>query len=287
MIKSATRMLLPKTLEEVWYRGEQYFRENRVEVIKSDEKEIGAFVSGTEKYLVNLKFSGGGISKHCSCPYAKDSLAHHPACKHMVAVGILWDEKRGIAKPTKEEINSETIEPALISQGDINDMFNNPVKADLEKLRILADETALGGRPRPHARLPNMPKMDADLDHPLSVEEVMKSFREIKGWTNRYNYDLYFCSGEMVAALCEVLRIIKKRLFATPPLIGAKILREAQRFHYQLIMELIDDSNGLHEFTEAHLEDIYNKLKAEKVGKEQETDFTQELEEFEDHRNDY
>lgn len=172
MQKSAARFLLPKTHEEVWYRGEKYVEERKVQAIKGDEKEVEAQVLGTSLYLVKLKFTGGGLSKGCDCPYAKDSLARHPACKHIVATAIVWDEMRNIPRPTKEEIGSHTIAPPAISRREIDQMYRSPLHADLEKLRILADETALGRKPRPHTRLPAMPKVITDYLQPLIIGEI-------------------------------------------------------------------------------------------------------------------
>lgn len=287
MTNSACDLLLYRTYEEIWIRGQKYADSNRVEIVTSNDKQVEASVVGTQKYTVNLRFTGGGISKKCNCPFAKDSLPRHSPCKHMVAVAILWDESRGITRPSKEEIEFYTIAPPAISGREIDEMFRQPLKADLEKLRILADETALGGRPRPHSRLPNMPSFNTGLGQPLTIPEIKSAFSEIASWSRRRSYDPYFCSGEMVAAFCEILSIIKMRLAATEPLITAEILLIAQKFHYRLIIDLIDDSNGLHEFTEAYLDDIYQTIKNTDLKNEQKGKITKLLKEFNAHRNDY
>lgn len=89
MKNSACDLLLERTYEEIWFRGQEYANSNRVQILTSDDKQVEASVVGTQKYTVNLKFTGGGISKKCNCPFAKDSLPHHSPCKHMVAVAIL------------------------------------------------------------------------------------------------------------------------------------------------------------------------------------------------------
>lgn len=285
-IKSAAELLLDKTREDIWYRGEEYIDKGRVNIIKSDNKEIKAVVRGTKRYVVNLKFSGGGISRSCTCPYnAGDPRSR--ICKHIIATAILWDEKQGIERPSREKIESYTIVPPLVSRAQINALYRNPLKANLGILRILADETALGGRPRPHSHLPDKSHFNTNENTALTLQEVQKAFREIEHWSNRRMYDSYFCAGEMVAAFCEVARIIKKRLVATDPLVSAEILREAQKFHYKLIMELIDDSEGLHEFTETHLEDIYQTLKKFNITEKKKTILNQKLQEFDEHRDDY
>jgi len=274
---SACAALLYRTYLETWKRGEDYANRGKVKLVKFDDSQAIAKVSGTKKYQVSMLFRGNGISRHCDCP-VKDF------CKHLVATAIIWDEARGINRPTAEEMEDETIPPPAISHSQVSSAYKDPLNADLDVIRIAADELGWGGRP--HARLPNQPKFSSDLKQPLTLEEVRKSFREIASWANRRNYDLYFCAGEMVAAFCEIMRLTKKRLGVTSSTVSAEILREAQKFHYRLIIDLIDDSNGLHEFTEAHLEDIYQSLKNDQKADSGNT-FKEKLEEFNCHRDDY
>jgi uncharacterized Zn finger protein len=284
-LKSASRMLLKKTFTEVWRRGEEYADKGRVEIVRHDHTEVEALVRGTEQYVVNLKFSGGGISKRCNCPYAGGSSAQHAACKHMVAVAILWDEMHGIQRPSRGEIESSTVPPPTVSRAQINALYDDPLNADLNLLRVVVDER--GSWSRPHSRLPAMPDFNPDEKAPLTLQEIKKAFQEIAGWARRRTYDRYFCAGEMISAFCDVLRITKRRISVTPPLIGAEILREAQKFHYKLIQELIDDSDGLHVFNEAHLEDIYKELKKIKPSGEERNAFENKIQEFDEHREDY
>ncbi|MDA2918805.1 hypothetical protein MYX76_04815 [Desulfobacterota bacterium AH_259_B03_O07] len=284
-MKSATDLLITRTYTEIWERGEEYAKSGRVRIASSNEREVEAFVKGTELYKVKLKFSGAGISKNCNCPYSHGASAKHSPCKHMIAVAILWDESKGIEPPSKDEIEFETIPPPLVTRSQYVALFKSPLKADLELLRIAAEE--IGSWSRPHSRLPNMPKFSSNENEPLSIKEIRKSFREIASWTNRRRYDYYFCAGEMVAAFCEVMRLVKKRLRVSSPLETAEIIREAQKFHYELVMGLIDDSDGLHEFTEAHLEDVYNHLKKMPVEDVEKDALARKLKEFENHRNDY
>ena len=64
-----------------------------------------------------------------------------------------------------------------------------------------------------------------------------------------------------MAAFCELLGIVKARMAVTESLVAAEILLSAQKFHCLLIMELIDDSQGLHEISEAYLDDVYCHLR--------------------------
>lgn len=285
-MKSACQLLLHRTYKEIWQRGEKYADGGKIEVLGLNEKHIEADVHGINTYITKLEFHGNGIRKSCSCPYI-ESHSDQAICKHMVAVAIFWDEGRGIVRPSKESIEGLTIPPPEVSRLEIDDPFSNPLDADLDLLRILADETAFHGRPRPHARLPNMPSFNVDEKIPLTLKEVEKAFQQINKWSYRRNYDLYFCSGEMVAAYCEILRIVMKRVVATNPIVAVNIILEAQNFNRKLILEMIDDSNGLHEFSEAHLDAIYKILKKISMSRDGMQILEKKLNEFNKHRDDY
>ena len=273
-MKSACEALLYRTFLETWRRGEKYANEGRVKIFNSSDKRVLAKVAGAQIYEVVLEFRTGGLSRKCSCP-VKD------LCKHMVAVAIVWDESLGIPRPAANNVEQTAIPPPLVSRADINRAYNDPLSADLEILRLAGDE--MGSWSRPHARLPNIPRFNTELTRPLSLKEIKLVFSEINQWTRRSKFDPYFCAGETVAAFCEVLRIVKQRLLSTAPEIAVEILLGAQRFHYKIILEFIDDSDGLHIFNEAHLDDIYKYLKQHcPSGRAR-----QLLEEFDRHRDDY
>ncbi len=68
-MKSATDLLLNKTSEVIWRRGEAYANGHKVSLLKRDEKETEAVAKGTKPYTVHLKFAGSGMSRSCTCPY--------------------------------------------------------------------------------------------------------------------------------------------------------------------------------------------------------------------------
>lgn len=284
-MRSATDLLIYRTYEEIWKRGEKYVDGGKVKVSKYDDRAAKAKVIGTSCYNVSLKFSGSGISKQCNCPYYDGGTSRRNPCKHIIALAIVWDELRGIKRPSKEEVEFDTIPPPLVTRSQIQAMFNDPLNADLETLRIAADER--GSWSRPHARLPNMPRFSSDNQKPLSLKEINAAFNQIDRWTDHRKYDYYFCAGEMVAAFCEIMRIVSKRILVSPPILSANILREAQKFHYVLLMELVDDSDGLSVFTETHLENVYKKLKKIQVSDHDRVSFDKKLKEFTEHRDDY
>ena len=277
-VKSATDLLLHKTSEVIWRRGEAYANSHKVHLLQRDEKETEAVAQGTKPYAVHLKFAGSGMSRSCTCPYQGD------VCKHMVATAIVWDEARGLARPSTEDIETETIPPPPVTRAQIHAVFASPLKADLDILRLAPESR---GWSRPHSRLPTHPTFETNTAIPVTRQEVRKAFHEIKRWTNRNTYDPYFCAGEMTAAFCEVLRFMKTRLPVTSPLVAASVLRAAQQFHSTLVTSLIDDSDGHWQITEAHLHEMYEWLQETPVPRHERKDFVHKLQEFTDHKDDY
>lgn len=284
-LRSASELLLPKTYEDVWYRGEAYIERGLVKVAKKDKTEIRALVQGTERYTVSLAFSGSGMTRKCTCPYAQGTGTRSPACKHMVAVAILWDDSRGIPRPTHEEIGTNTIAPPLVSRTDIERAFQNPTKTNLEILRLAASSS--GAWPKPHERLPLMPAFSANPKEPLTLPEVRKAFRTLSRWTKLPGFDRYFCAGELVAAFCEVLRAMVSRCSATDPLLLGDMLLESQKFHFVISGELTDSSDGFHVFGEAHLDEFRDTIKKQPIPKEDRQILEQKLWNYEVHREDY
>ncbi len=251
-MQSACEALLYRTYQESWKRGEKYADDSRVKIISLKERSIKAKVKGTHDYEVTLAFKGGGISRKCECPV-------NDFCKHMAAAAIVWDEMRGITRPSKEEINDVSVPPPLVSRADIDRLYKDPINSDLQILRMASSGT--GRWFRPHAVLPLAPKINTDKKSPIDLDELKKSFSEIRSWTRRRNYDYYFCAGEMAAAFIEVLRNTIGRISASDLATAADALLLCQRFNDELIAELIDDSEGQWMLTEPHLELMYEKLK--------------------------
>ena len=67
-----------------------------------------------------------------------------------------------------------------------------------------------------------------------------------------------------MAGFCCFLRVIRQRVHETPPEIMAEVLEETAEFHRRLIYELIDDSEGVHQFGEAHLRVLIEGLRSRK-----------------------
>jgi hypothetical protein len=280
-MKSAAAMLLKKTERDIWHRGEVYADKGQVRTVCQDEKHIEAEVRGTQSYAVHLKFAPNGISQDCNCLYF---TRHRCICKHIVAVAILWDESRGIPRPDEPLVQLGTVSPPGITQRDIARLFDKPLEADLELVRSLAELTALGGRARPHSQLPKAPKIAATENTPLTQREVQRCYSEMKRWSRRQAYDPYFCAGEMVAAFCELLGVVRLRLAATEVAVAAEVLLSAQKFHLLLVTELIDDSQGLREISEAYLDDVYFHLRRMRLSDQDRTALDLLFAEFEKRR---
>lgn len=276
-MEPACDLLLYRTRQETWKNGQRYEKDGKVQILNWTPKLIEAIVSGTKDYSVKLEPRSGGLSRKCSCPV-------NDFCKHMVAVAITWDKLQGLSPPSTAEIEDISIPPPLVSYSDIQEAYKDSLNANLDTIRIAADE--FGFTPRPHARLPNKPNFSENELSPVTLLETKKAFSEIKSWSRKYKYDWYFCAGEMVAAYCEVIRAILKRADVSNTLELARILRDAQKFHYILVQELIDDSDGLHEFTEAHLNALHKKLKSGNMDHKN-SGLTGLLKEFEEHKDDY
>lgn len=251
---------MKKIGREIWRRGERYASDGLVEITGQDDTQVLAQVRGTHLYDVSIKFAPNGISQNCDCPYYTDQGF---VCKHIVAAAIVWDSLRGIPKPEYHHVEIATVPPPRLSRREIGELFRNPLKADLEKVRILAEETAFDGRARPHSQLPKAPKkLITSAESPISSREISACLTEIRSWVRRTGFDPYFCSGEMVAALCELLRVIAIRLPVSDKAEAVLILLNLQEFNREMVTEMIDDSQGNRVFSEAHLDDLCERLSA-------------------------
>lgn len=234
---------MPRTYKEVWKRGEEYVDWEKVKEVELDDKKIKAVVKGKNGYTVVLKFVKDGIIKQCDCAYSLGGPPSRPACKHMVAAAIYWDEKKNIKRPSKKDVSLHTIAPAPISRQGIINLFKNPLKADLDKLRIITEYSSWS--PQPHARLPNAPKIKSNPQGPLKTIEIRKAFQEMEKWSKRSLYDPYFCAGEISAAFCELLDVIKKRLGATNSREAIIIMASCVDWFYKKFNRIIDGIEGV------------------------------------------
>ncbi len=247
--KSVSHSLLPLTYEEVWLRGEACVLKGTVRIREYSETKADGLALGRAPYKVKLQFVGGKLMRLCDCPYMGGEV-----CKHMVALALLWDTELGREKPSREEVEENAITPPLVSIAKIQAQYKTPLTADLDVIRIAASES--GSRSHAHTRFPNHPPIETKERIPVNKDEIEKAFREIVRWTKRKSYDRYYCAGEMVAAFCELIRVVRARgpITRAPEL--AQILVAAQKFEHRLVDELIDNKDGLNIFSSAHIDDL-------------------------------
>lgn len=246
MAFSFVRIILVDAEIEIYQRGLTYFNHKLIKGNSIGTAGYRAKVKGTRQYDVDLGFKRTGAPRYvCSCPYFAQ---HKFICKHIIAAALAWDASRNVPNPTFEEVESLCIPPPDITYADIKKAYDDPLHADLNILRLAADN--VGSWSRPHVRLPDKPR---PCEKPLqNIEELTQAKNRIIEWSNRRGFDMYFCAGEMEAGFCEILRWISKSFTNIPLVDKLELIKIAVELHHE-ILECIDDSDGLHEFGEAHL----------------------------------
>lgn len=78
-------------------RGQGYYADGRVRLLKSGKAQFEAEAAGNETYRLWLKQDGKDWSWDCSCPAADDGSF----CKHLVAAALLWRD--GNPEPQMEQ----------------------------------------------------------------------------------------------------------------------------------------------------------------------------------------
>ncbi|MBU1089180.1 hypothetical protein KKF38_00075 [Patescibacteria group bacterium] len=248
-----TSLVLPAVLQKVWRRGEDYFKSKRVRNLIETENEIIAEVIGTQSYRVRFFFVRGQIDYECGCPHFARC---DEVCKHIVAVALTRDKNKNLPLPTSADVEKS----AAIDAGElIKRMYDDPLNVNLDHLREAAD---WGSWVRSHARLPKRPAMSADVSTPLTFREVETVFKRLEKWTDRRNYDVYFCAGEMAAGFCEVLDMIRGRASITTSAAMLEILLLCAKKADEFVLGWIDDSDGLHVFLIARLKRMIQELEA-------------------------
>lgn len=252
-MKSVARYYLDRTEEVVWHRGESYADQGRVDVSYYDEKKIEAVVAGTRQYKVTIRWIKSGLRKSCTCPYPGT------VCKHVVATAIVWDALFGIARPSREMVESRTIQPPPFSRQQISTCFDDPLNANLDIIRIAVDYFARS--PRPHAQLPKCPRIDEVKEKPMNLREVKSALKEMVRWTKRKSYHYYFCAGEMAAAFSELLDVIETRMPASEPGELIQIMAFCVDWYYRKFNQIVDGSDGVWIFPKVRIGKIVALLK--------------------------
>jgi hypothetical protein len=250
MAFSFSRIILSDTEMQVYYRGLEYADKKKIKIKKLFNNACLAEAIGSDIYAVGLGFNRAGSPKYsCSCPYYQE---HNIVCKHIIGAALVWDRGREVPDPDDETVKNLSIPESPIIRKGINNAYEDPLEANLDIIRYAADEFKGS---RCHAKLPFAPQVCL-----LSPGDIKKGITEIKSWARRSSYDPYFCAGEMVAGFCELIRSVRKSLgrFSSEELVV--VAEQLSGYHHELITGTIDDSDGLHEFSEAHLADLFNEI---------------------------
>ncbi|SEH71669.1 SWIM zinc finger [Ruminococcus flavefaciens] len=125
-------------------RGYDYYRSNKVEITTISSDEIGAVVSGTDDYEVNIYYSGNEIDDmFCDCPYAVDGKN----CKHMAAVlymaeglkemsGSTVTDMEGLLNSTDAELIKKFLINAMKFDTALKDRFVRFISAENGNINI-------------------------------------------------------------------------------------------------------------------------------------------------------
>lgn len=253
--------ILENITEDIFRRGFDYFKKHKVGELKESEKNLLGFVHGSEMYTVEFRQGPKYLKAYCDCPYFRSNQDY---CKHIAAVAITRDLSKNLQLPSEKEINELTIEVVSNFSQKVNQMFDHPLKADLEFLAKASDYSSWT---RPHAKIPLNSAIDwVSLE--LSRKEVVNGLAKIKRLTNVRRYDMYFCAGEISAVFAKSLDAIIFRLSFTSLKIAIEIFKEAVKFYYENYLQMIDGSDGIWQIPQARLPVIFSLLREKGLSKD-------------------
>src|SRR3989339_939144 len=264
--QSLTRYILYNTTEDIFWRGVDYVNKNKVDRIEESEKIISTTIIGSNEYLVEFRQGLKYLKGHCSCPYAS---MNEDYCKHIVALALAWDEKKGISPPDQKEVEKNCLQINYDFGKKVDQMFNDPLNADLKFLAIASDYVTSA---RPHAKIPIKTTI-TNAKEELSLKKVQLGLQKIENLTNNRNYDPYFCAGEISAVFCLTLDSIIKKLTTVPKGFQIKIIIECTVFYYNQYLQIIDSSDGIHQIPFARLQKMVNDY----ISRDQETEIAKIL----------
>ena len=135
---------------ETYDLGSQYFSENRVQILSTDNGSILSQVKGLHAtYKQSISLQHGKLATSCSC-----SSKEQPFCRHCTAVLLQWHSQAGTAKrkPVEKEVEvkSQTPDPALALSATLREFCSF-----IEWLNLASADLQLG---KP---LPNPPSLDS------------------------------------------------------------------------------------------------------------------------------
>ena len=131
---------------ETYDLGSQYFSENRVQILSTDDGSILSQVKGLHAtYKQSISLQHGKLATSCSC-----SSKEQPFCRHCTAVLLDWHAQGTKTKPAEKAMKSQTPDPALALSATLREFCSF-----IEWLNLASADLQLG---KP---LPNPPSLDS------------------------------------------------------------------------------------------------------------------------------
>jgi hypothetical protein len=125
--------------------GFQYFSENRVQILSSDNGSILSQVKGLHAtYKQSISLQLGKLATSCSC-----SSKEQPFCRHCAAVLLQWHSQEAAkTKPAEKAMKSQPSDPALALSATLREFCSfiewlNLASADLQLGKPLPDPPSL------------------------------------------------------------------------------------------------------------------------------------------------
>lgn len=254
--------ILENITEDIFWRGFDYFKKQKVGEIKESEKNVLGFVHGSELYTVEFRQGPKYLKAYCDCPYFRSNKDY---CKHIAAVAITRDSSKDLKLPSEKEVSELAVEVVSNFSQKVNQMFEHPLKADLEFLAKASDYSSWT---RPHAKIPLNSTIDwVSLE--LSKKEAVNGLAKIRRLANLRRYDMYFCAGEISTVFAKSLDAIIFRLSFASLKTAVEIFKEVVKFYYEDYLQIIDGSDGVWQIPQARLPVVFSLLKDKGLSKKE------------------
>ncbi|MGA2666712.1 MAG: SWIM zinc finger family protein [Patescibacteria group bacterium] len=267
---SLSHYILENTTEAIFWRGVEYFKTGKINDLIETDKKVNAVVKGSKLYNVEFRLGQKYIKGYCNCPYFQSNSDY---CKHIVAVAAARDAKFGFKLPIHDEVASGSLQIDYGFGQKVNEMFSNPLRADLQ---FLAEASDSGDWVRPHAKLPLGSRVK-EIAEPMKIKEIISTFEKIEKLSNRANYDPYFCAGEISSILSSTYDTIRNRLRFNQTGEAILIIEESIKFYYNVYLNMIDGSDGIWVIPQARLKAMIKFLLRSGMSKEKILQFGQAL----------
>ncbi|MBI1971300.1 MAG: SWIM zinc finger family protein [Candidatus Wildermuthbacteria bacterium] len=258
---SLSKYILSNTAEQIFLRGVEYAKQDRIHNLELHAKKLRAFVQGSERYEVEFRQGPKYAKGSCTCPYA----LNEDYCKHVVALAVAWDLENGVNLPSKEELAASCLKIDYGFGNKIEAIYRDPLHADLQ---LLAEASDYGSWTRPHAKIA--------LHFPLgqgaqaiSFKELRAGLKKIARLESRAGYDPYFCAGEVSALLSLAFDSVIQRAANVSLEEYLALLKECILFYYNTYLPMIDGSDGVWQIPFARIQLMFGDLERRGAAKEE------------------